>query len=352
MRPMIDVTKENTTLFSLISIETGAKCNRTCSFCPVSVSPREDEWMPLEMIEKILSDLVQLDYKKRVALYSYNEPMRDERLVEIIKKFRDKLPRVCMMINTNGDYIKTQDDIAKYYYAGLNQMQINVYNSADGSGNAERIARGEAKCKERYEFLKGIVDSITWLDQEESIYQYIGPNKFACQVVPKWGFQPTTDHDNHAPNHTHGISKRHHIANRAGNIPDFMPPLDASYDKMCIRPFRTITINWRGDAFLCCNAYSRHDAPSQASFGNVMDKSVEELWNDERFHIYRVKLRGKNRDIYLCDKCDYDGGFYQHNVQHVTFGEERDREILNADLRSAEAIGFAPQPELVQIRKK
>lgn len=352
MKDLIDVTKENTTLFSLIAVETGAKCNRTCSFCPVSVAPRDDEWMPMEMIEKIVDDLVKLDYKKRVALYSYNEPMRDERLIEIIKLFRRRLPRTCIMINTNGDYIKTTDDIANLYHAGLNQMQINIYNAADGSGNEERINRGVEKCKERYEMMKGLVDSITWLDQEESLYQYIGPNKWACQVVPKWGFQPTTDHDNHQPNHLHGISKRHHIANRAGNIPDFMPPLERSYDKMCIRPFRTITVNWRGDAFLCCNAYTRSDAPSQASFGNVADKSIEELWNDERFHMYRVKLRAKNRDIYLCDKCDYDGGFYQHNVQHVTFGPERDREIMSGDFRDPTSVGFAPQPELVQIRKK
>lgn len=351
MKPMIDVTQENTALFTLISVETGAKCNRTCTFCPVSEAPRDDEWMPMEMIDKILDDLVALDYRKRVALYSYNEPMRDERLMDILKKFRTRLPRTCIAINTNGDYIKDEDDIAKYFHAGLNQMQINVYSSADGSGNAERIAKGSEKAQKRYEHLKSLVDSIKWLDQNESIYQYIGPNKFACQVVPKWGFQPTSDHDNHMPAHLHNISKRHHIANRAGNIPGFMPALDRSYDKMCIRPFRALTINWRGDAFLCCNAYSRSDAPSQASFGNVMDKTVEELWNDERFHMYRVKLRAKNRDIFLCDKCDYDGGFYQHNVQHVTFGEERDREIMNADLRAPESVGFAAQP-LVQIGKK
>lgn len=353
MRDKIDVRESNTRLFTLIAIETGSKCNRTCSFCPVSHAPREDEWMSDEMIDKIISDLVALNYRDRIYLYSYNEPMRDPRLCDIIRKVRERLPRVCMGINTNGDYIGDVDDLKRPFLAGLNQMQINVYSSADGSGDEERVARGIEKAEKRRAFLQGLVDSVSWLDQRESLYQKIPPSHTACQVVPKYGFQPQLeDHDNHQPHAKHGISKRHHLANRAGNIPEFMSPLTEPYSKMCIRPFRTITINWRGDAFLCCNAYTRSDSPSQAAFGNVMDKSVEQLWNDERFHAYRIKLQNKDRRIYLCDKCDYDGGFYQHNVQHVTLGAERDADIVAADMRDPSALGWEQDKPLVKIRRR
>jgi radical SAM protein with 4Fe4S-binding SPASM domain len=192
--------------------------------------------------------------------------------------------------------------------------------------------------------LKGWVDEISWLDQDASIYQYVGPNASNCQVVPKWNFQPQiAAGDNKAPTKEHGISLRHHIANRAGNIPDFMPAITEPLEKMCIRPFRAMTVNWRGDVILCCNDYH-----AEASVGNVMDKSLEELWNDPRYHAYRIKLQKKDRRIHLCDVCDYNGGFYQHNVPHVTLGAERDAEILAADLRSADDAGFAPLISLVR----
>lgn len=346
---MIDVRTNHTTLFTCLSIETGSRCNRRCAFCPVSTDTRDDEWMPMEMIEKILADLVRLGYKQRLVFHSYNEPTRDERLVDIIRMFRVTLPKVCMMFNTNGDYFKTADDIKKYFYAGLNQMQINVYSAGDGSANHTRIMSGIESAKKRYVFLKELVDSINWIDQTASIYNHIGADGKACEVVPKWDFQPTKSHDNHMPTKKHKASTRHHIANRAGNIPDFMPALDEPLSKMCVRPFREMIINWRGDAVLCCNSYSKSGEESQASVGNVMEKPIEELFNDPRFHIYRVKLQAKDRNIYLCDKCDYSGGFYTHNVPHVTFGAERDEQIITADMRSKEAAGFG---ELLQIGKK
>lgn len=343
----IDVREENTKLFSFLGIETGAKCNRSCCFCPVAYSPREDEWMSREMFDRILDQLVKLRYGGRIALYSYNEPLRDERIHDLLRAIRTLLPRVCIMINSNGDYFKSSADIAALYDAGLNQMQINVYSSADGTGDPDRIAKGIERAKERHAKLQAMVDELGWLDQQASIYQHIGARATACQVVPKWNFQPTGEHDNHAPTREHGISARHHIANRAGNIPEFMPSLLEPMSKMCIRPFRAMTINWRGDVILCCNDYH-----AEASTGNVMNRTLEELWNDERYHAYRVKLQARNRNIHLCDKCDYDGGFYQHNVPHVTMGAERDAQVIAADMRTAEGAGFAPIEKIVKIRKK
>lgn len=344
-KKVANVAEENTTFASFFSIETGAVCNRSCSFCPVSHAPREeDEFMSIGMFDHIIDQLVMMNYKNRIALYSYNEPLRDLRLHDLIRNVRSRLPRTCIMINSNGDYFKTPEDIASLYHAGLNQMQINIYSSADGSGKAEKIASGIANAQKRYTKMKEMVDSLTWLDQEASIYQHIGANKTACQVVPKWDFQPTVEHFNDMPSQKHGISVRHHIANRAGNIPNFMPALTEPLKKMCIRPFRAMTINWRGDVILCCNDYH-----ASASTGNVMDRSLIELWNDPRYHAYRVKLQAKDRNIHLCDTCDYNGGFYQHNVPHVTFGDERDDQIVAADLRSREAAGFS---QLVQLGQR
>lgn len=330
-----DVRYEITKPFSLISIETGSECNRRCAFCPVSHNPRPDEWMPDAMFDKILDDLVLMNYKKRMMLYSYNEPMREPRLIDMVKIVRERLHRVSICINTNGDYIKERSDVNQLFLAGMNQMQINIYSKNDGCGDPEKIALGIEKAKKRYAELKDMIDSMHWLDQDGSVYQYKGPSVMICQVVPKWDFQPPTHHDGDLPTRKHGVSIRHHIANRAGNIQNFLPIVNEPLEKMCIRPFRAMNINWRGDTMLCCNDY--HAA---ASSGNVMDRSLVELWNDKRWHAYRIKLQAKDRNIYLCDVCDYAGGFYQHNVPFVTMGDPIDAKIIYGDLKNKTEAGF------------
>jgi hypothetical protein len=166
-REYADVREQHTTFATFFSIETGSECNRSCTFCPVSHYPREgDEYMSDEMFDRILDQLVEMRYSQRIALYSYNEPLRDARLPDLIARVRARLPRTCVMINSNGDYFKTSADIQRLYDAGLNQMQINVYCAADGSGNPERIARGIESAKKRYAFLRGLVDALPHLDQE------------------------------------------------------------------------------------------------------------------------------------------------------------------------------------------
>src|SRR5436190_796764 len=112
-------------LFTTIAIEIASKCNRTCHFCPNAYFKREDVFMPMETLEKILNNLAALKYKGRVEFYIYNEPTRDKRLPEIIKMFRSKLSRSSFMVNTNGDYFKSANDIKLLFDCGLNQMQIN-----------------------------------------------------------------------------------------------------------------------------------------------------------------------------------------------------------------------------------
>jgi len=344
-RDVLDVREQNTKLFSNISIETGAACNRRCAFCPQAVEPRADEWMPEEMFYEIIRQLKALRYKQRITLNSYNEPTRDTRLEKFISHIREELPRTHILINTNGDYLKGPEDIAKYFKAGLNAMQINIYSSADGTGDRKRIDKGIEKAQKRYEVIKSYVDSLEWLDQNGSIYLHGGRHGKVCQVMPKWDLQPedVADHANTAPAIKHGTSVRNHISNRAGSIPQFVSELSEPLEKMCVRPFRAFMINWRGDAYICCNDYY-----GDAVFGNVMEKSIEQLFNDPRYHAYRIKLQNKDRNILLCDKCDYTGGFYQHNVQHVTLGKARDQEIINADMRTPAAAGFG---NVVTLRK-
>ncbi|MFZ2491058.1 MAG: radical SAM protein [Thermoanaerobaculia bacterium] len=87
----------------IVSLETVTTCNQKCYFCPVSVAPREDEEMPTETFERIVSELIP--YRETidgVFLQSYNEPTIDRRFVDHCRTlFNARLP-VAVLSNGSG----------------------------------------------------------------------------------------------------------------------------------------------------------------------------------------------------------------------------------------------------------
>jgi len=261
--------------------------------------------MPIEMFDYVVQELRQLNYSGRVELYIYNEPMRDDRLLDLIGLVRRNVPRACIMINTNGDYISSHRDIEKLFAAGLNQLGINVYSS-------------ESRYIKLQEFLSSCEDVTS-----ASIYQNIGPKRMAADIVPKFNI---TKCNHELP----GVS---HISNRAGNIGSFVPPLSSPKQKVCTRPFRFFNIDWRGNAMLCCNDYA-----NDAYIGSILDATVEQLWNSDIMNVYRLKLQNGDRRIPVCCVCDFAGGYYPHMLHHVTFGNAFDSYLLQTDLSECEEL--------------
>ena len=298
MLSTVDLREEEMPLFTTVVLECSSLCNRSCKFCPVAYNSRPDEPMDRQLIAKALYELKALRYKGRLEWYLYNEPTKDKRLPKMIDFARTTVRSACQMINTNGDYFKSPDDISLLFDAGLNQMQINCYGKRSAA-------------EKRAETLRAWVQELGLTD-EHSCYQNIGPRKQTCHVVVKADVTSDTGPD--------GI---HHYSNRSGNIPDFRQGLEEPLATGCVRPWRVLNINWKGDAVLCCNDYH-----GEVTFGNLADRTLVELWNDEEHHRYRLHLQNNRRDLPLCDQCDFNGGTYKHMIHPVTFGKKRDKELL------------------------
>ncbi len=314
MRENIDITTEKIKLFNSINIEINSMCNRRCYFCPVAYGTRDDKLMPMEMIEKIMWELWRMDYKGIIGFYVYNEPTRDKRLEDILRLYKKHLRSCDLRISTNGDYLKSKEDIMKYFDAGLNQMQINIYSAKDGSDTAES---GIEFARKRYELISGWVNEL--FGSQSSMYNKHAHRHQVCRVVPKFGIKKNVEKSDLPP----GVDN---FSNRSGNVPGFKAGLSSPLKKMCTRPFRNFLINWEGNAILCCNDYSGETA----NFGNANTHTVLEMWNHPEFHKYRLFLQNKRRDIGICAACDYSGGYYTHLIETVTFGShEADAKILN-----------------------
>ncbi len=262
--------------FSTICIEIGSKCNRKCKFCPNAYFERPNELMSEDVLCTILNQLNQ--YTGRIELYIYNEPMLHPDIHGIIEAVRANCPRACIMIATNGLNICTKNAIKLLYKSGLNQLQINCYDS-----------------EEQFNLYQELINFIPWIDQTKSIYLGASSKSQICCVTNKSDMRSIV-----------GTTK---LSNRSGLTKEFIESTDKPLQKMCVKPFRLLNINWKGDAIICCNDYFGNVTP-----GNVLNKALDELWNSELFNIYRKTLLQRNRDLPLCKDCDSFAGVYVGNI--------------------------------------
>lgn len=267
-------------LFNTISIEIASLCNRKCAWCPVAYNERPDERMDGGTLMRILADLKALNYNGRVELYIYNEPTRElTYLINTITLVRHMLPRATIMIATNGDYLRGTGNILGLYAAGLNQLLINCYTK----GLLERRSKWVAALPQD-------------IKRDSGVYSNTGPRSRIIDIV-----------DKHDPeSFGKGVFS---LVNRAGNIPQLKPALKTPVTRMCVKPFRILNINWKGEALVCCQDYH-----GKVKIGSVLKHGVEGLWNHQVMQEYRRKLYVKDRSLPLCRECDCHAGAYPHNV--------------------------------------
>lgn len=267
-------------LFNTVSIEITSTCNRSCKFCPVAYNSRPDERMKWRLFKKCIDELETLKYKGRIEFYIYNEPMRDmDYLLQCLDYARRKAVRAVLMIATNGDYLRKQKQVNDMYAAGLNQLLVNCYSP------------GLFEKRQKW---------IDWLPEgtevDGSVYSAMSARKRVFKMEDK--SNPETFGT--------GVFS---LVNRAGNIPEFMEAVKEPLEKMCVKPFRLLNIDWNGNALVCCQDYH-----ADMSFSNVTEASLVQIWNHPVMNTYRKRLLNKDRSLPICSECDCHSGAYPHNV--------------------------------------
>lgn len=292
-------------LFTTLCLEITSDCNRKCEFCPVAYNTRPSEAMPFHVVEAACDELASLKYRGRVELYIYNEPLKQrEPLYAALDAFKMRCPNVTVMIATNGDFLKGTDDIAFLFHKGVQQIVLNAYTAKQVPRFREWAA--------------------AFPDLTDDVYRPLPRGKCAIKVYDK----------STPESFGTGIFR---LQNRAGLIPAFLPPAPEPVKRMCVKPFRLLNVNWRGEALVCCNDYH-----GDVVAGRFPTMSLEEIWNGPVLNAYRRKLMNKDRSLPLCRVCDCHSGAYPHNVDRDIGLEDSESLIEGRYLTRVAARGGKP----------
>ncbi len=250
---------------SMLSIElnTTELCNRTCVFCPrvdPAIYPNRNLNMSLDTAQKIATDLAEFNFKGRISMSGFGEPLLNKKVPEIIRILREKLPDNLIDTNTNGDRL-TPEQVRALFDAGISAMYVNMYDGPEQREKFTAVFAEAGIAPERYQLRPH------WKEAEES----------------------------------YGLI----LNNRSGMVQSEAADLKTREEPMkhpCYYPFSRAMIDWNGDMLLCTNDWGR-----KRVIGSVIKDSIRQLWMSEDMYQLRRKLMQGDRNHAPCDKCDVDG---------------------------------------------
>jgi len=239
----------------LVHIETINRCNATCSFCPANINDEKRPYskMDYELFMKIINDLADINYRGIVCFFLNNEPFMDNRIPDMVKVARDKLPNATLTIYTNGTLLTKEklNSIAGY----VNHLRINNYNH-------------------KYELT----------ESSKMIYEHVKQNEV------------------HFKNTKVVIELRYsgeYLSNRAGSAPNKAESAKVMSSE-CILPFTDISIFPDGTIGLCSS-----DVHEKTNLGNVKEKHILEIFHDKKFKDVRKMIYPNRSGIDFCKNCDF-----------------------------------------------
>lgn len=112
-----------------VEIEVGSRCNRKCSYCPVSILPvpKVPVFMSDEVLNKLISELIAVNFAGRISYHFYNEPLLRRDLPSIIKNIKVMLPDSYQVLFTNGDFLN-EEKYLELIQAGIDLIQVTSHS--------------------------------------------------------------------------------------------------------------------------------------------------------------------------------------------------------------------------------
>lgn len=243
-------------LFKRLEIETHSTCNRTCPTCLRNSIPDREatkSWfepnsMAIDDFERILDQSIAMGFRGEVCLSHYNEPLMDERIVELARLVRSKNSFSRLFFCSNADFLT--EELASNLDGLINDIGFSFY--MDDPVRSKRVAWVKSLFKK------------TRLDIS------LGDPLDAHMVTH---YSPKVD--------VVELGRRH-------------------VNETCNRPIQRMIVNHKGEMLLCCD-----DMIGHFGLGTIHEKSIEELWFSDvhQNYVLSLRTRGGRRVHPHCENC-------------------------------------------------
>lgn len=281
-----------------VAIQTIDFCAHNCSFCPLPDLRKKGfitkNLMKISLFKKIIREIAANESKvKRVNLYALNDPLEDERIVDLIKMARNGLPFTKIGLSTTGILNFSPEKYLSLKKAGLNSLFISI-PSLDRK-SYKKLMRIDALQK-----VLNKIDDCLNKEKKESIIRIGSP---VTKYFDLRTFKDYFEKERNLPVDVWLIENRANLnKNYDSQIPKKVSKSLLEHGlkwKRCDRPIDMANIMYDGRIVLCCADWEK-----KMVFGNVLNDSIENIWKSSKTRkIQKYISLGEYEKIPLCKDC-------------------------------------------------
>lgn len=258
-----------------VSLETLARCNAACSFCPYPTLDRIGTMMPDEMIDRLIDEMSGWPLPFNFTPFKVSEPLLDKRLFRILDRVNERVPQANIRIFTNGsaltrekaEQLHTIDNVE--LWVSVHEPDAATYRSVLGIDQAHVVRN---------------LDALHETDFRHPVYVLRvgaqGGASFREWVRGRWPeFQPVVVWQSSWLGHAN-------------------PDVQEVPDTPCSRWFE-LSIMANGIVSLCCM-----DGKGEYPIGDLNKQTMLEVYNSPAWRDRRALMLSR-REIHPCSTCSY-----------------------------------------------
>jgi len=296
-----------------VSIETGNICNLRCPLCPTGDENADDAVKGFLSLPdfKIIFDKIK-PFVKTVDLFNWGEPFLNREISGMIKYARESKPDLRMFIDSNFNIV-SDEQLDSVVRNGLDVLKIScdgvsqeIYEKYRVGGNIRDVLDNIKRLLAKKEELGSDRPHVIWK------YLVFKHNRHEVEKAREFADELGIGFEASGMRVDCGREIFEKIEESVDRDREWIPddPEYNNYDVLektrdfCVKPWRTLTVNWNGDVVPCgaiydCGTYS---------FGNLLRESFDEIWNGKRFLEARKIINGKagGTDV-VCSICKANG---------------------------------------------
>ena len=277
-----------------ITVELTNHCNLSCRMCPRKNMRGERGYMPLPLYKKIIDEMSR---HLPVALVPFfrGESLLHPDFLQMLSYAKDRGVGP-IQLTTNGKLLNSE--IIKYLVdlnldfisTSLDSVNPKIYEEVRGGADLQKV-------------MNSIEDLLVYREQKGNNLPEIQVSMVkTCETESE--LQAFVAHWQRRVDRVR-VYEEH---SQDGHFGSFKQVNDISLDcrKPCLKPFQEMVIYWNGNVALC-----NHDWDRSSSIGNVIERTIQEIWIHDKYQEIRENHHLLNSSLEtVCLHCDHWQTFY------------------------------------------
>lgn len=274
----------------VVSLEAHSVCNQACYFCPVATAPREKQFMPTELYERIVAELSAFrDTIEGVCMNNYNEPTVDRRFVQQVATLKAAGLPPAVLSNGSGLTPGRVDSLVglgglRYLSVNISTLERDRYARDRGVDQLETVIRHVDYMKDKP--VAQEMDLVV-LGQGDEAHR-----RAHREITERWGGSRFT-------------VRPFEVRDRAGWLPTGLRPATPhrklrGCDNVGSRPLEHLHITAEGRCVFCCEDYDE-----KYVVGDLNRQSVRDVLTGPAIALLRRWAYGAEEapDDFICRSC-------------------------------------------------